>query len=84
MFGSNCFMVDGVMAVAANKDGSLLVRVDREADATHLEQPHAGRAEMGKNRSMGPGWIRVGPAGLARDTDIADWIATALRRASAT
>lgn len=78
MFGAHCFMVDGAIAVAADRDGGLLVHVDRAADAAHLRRPHADRAEMGAGRSMGAGWIRVAPQGVARDEDLLDWIATAL------
>lgn len=80
MFGADCFMVDGAIAVAAHKDGTLLVHVDRIADPEHLQKPHASRAEMGAGRSMGPGWIRVAPEGVARDEDLGDWIAASLER----
>ena len=81
MFGANCFMVDGAMAVAANKDGSLLVHVDREAGAAFVHDPHVDRAAMGTGRAMGPGWIRVDPAGLTEDEAIHGWVTAALRRA---
>lgn len=80
MFGARCFMVDGAMAVAAHRDGSLLVRVDRATDAEQLARPHASRPEMGAGRSMGSGWIRVDAAGLDDDADLAGWIRTAVTR----
>ena len=58
MFGAVAVMVDDAMAVAAYKDGSLLVRVDPTDDPRLLQQPDVSRAEMGAGRSMGEGWIR--------------------------
>lgn len=59
MLGVVALMVDGAMALAVHKDGSLLVRVDPTQDADLLGNPDASRAEMGAGRSMGEGWIRV-------------------------
>lgn len=59
MFGVLALMVDGAMAVAAHKDGSLLVRVAATDDARLLKAPGASRAQMGAGRSMGEGWLRV-------------------------
>lgn len=56
---------DNVMAVAAHKDGSLLVRVDPAENASLLDCPYASRAEMGAGRSMGEGWIQVARAPCA-------------------
>ena len=80
MFGANCFLVDGAMAVAARNDGSLLVHVAPETGAASLHDPHVARAEMGAGRSMGPGWSRVDPAALTEDAAIHGWIAAALQR----
>lgn len=77
MFGAIAIMVDDSMAVAVQKDGGLLVRVDPADDARLLEQPDASRAEMGAGRSMGPGWIRVAPPALDSDATLAGWLATA-------
>ena len=84
MFGALCFMVDGEMAVAVQKDGGLLVRVDQEEDAALLRSPGAGRAEMGAGRSMGPGWIRVDAQALATEGELQHWIDAALRRRRST
>ena len=67
MFGVVALMVDDAMAVAAHKDGSLLVRIDPVEDARLLENPGATRAEMGAGRSMGAGWVRVEARGLHGD-----------------
>jgi TfoX/Sxy family transcriptional regulator of competence genes len=77
MFGAVAVMVDGAMAVAAHKDGSLLVRVDPADDARLLQQPDVSRAEMGAGRSMGEGWLRVGPQALRDDQALQHWVGTA-------
>lgn len=79
MFGVLALMVDGAMAVAAHKDGSLLVRVDPAEDAQLLENPQASRAEMGPGRSMGEGWIRVEAKALRSNTALAGWLEPATR-----
>ena len=77
MFGAVAVMVDEAMAVAAYKDGSLLVRVDPADDARLLERPDVSRAEMGAGRSMGEGWIRVEARALRDDPALKDWLETA-------
>jgi TfoX/Sxy family transcriptional regulator of competence genes len=79
MFGSVAIMIDDAMAVAVHKDGSLLVRVDPAEDARLLEEADASRAEMGKGRSMGVGWIRVDARALRSDTALIDWLGAATR-----
>lgn len=79
MFGAIALMVDGAMAVAVHKDGSLLVRVDPAEGAQLLDRPGATRAEMGAGRSMGEGWIRVDASALEGAADLAGWIAAATR-----
>jgi len=78
MFGALAVMVDDQMAVAAHKDGSLLVRVDPTDDARLLQRPGASRAEMGAGRSMGEGWIRVAAGELHDDPALEEWVATAM------
>lgn len=79
MFNVIAVMIDDAMAVAVNKDASLLVRVDPAEDARLLESPHASRAEMGAGRSMGRGWIRVETRALSSDQGLGDWVACATR-----
>ena len=79
MFGALAVMVDDAMAVAAAKDGSLLVRVDPAEDAQLLENPHASRAMMGADRSMGEGWVRVEAEGLRSEQSLAGWVGCATR-----
>jgi hypothetical protein len=74
MFGVMAVMINGAMAVAVGKDGSLLVRVDPAEDSRLLEDRHASRAEMGAGRSMGEGWIRVEAEALHGDAALARWL----------
>lgn len=79
MFGAIAVMVDDAMAVAVHKDGSLLVRVDPAEDAWLLESPATSRAEMGVDRSMGEGWIRVEACALCSDAALVGWLEATTR-----
>ncbi len=75
MFGGLAFMVDDKMvACVSGGGGALLVRVSRSRDAEYLELDGARRAEMGKGRSMGEGWITVDGDALTEDRDLHFWI----------
>jgi TfoX/Sxy family transcriptional regulator of competence genes len=75
MFGGLAFMVDERMvACVSGGGGALLVRVSRRRDAEYLEVAGARRAEMGKGRSMGEGWITVDEEALTEDRDLHFWI----------
>lgn len=79
MFGGLAFMVDERMVVCVSAGGSdLLVRVTPDSDAQHLQKAGAQRAEMGKGRSMGAGWITVDKTALATEEDLAYWMGAAL------
>lgn len=79
MFGGLAFMVDERMVVCASGGGAdLLVRVAPENDAEHLEKAGAARAEMGKGRSMGEGWITVDKNSIETDEDFQYWIDAAM------
>lgn len=77
MFGGLSFMIDDRIAVAADKSGNLLVRIDPERSEELLLRPGVRIAEMGVGRSMGPGWLEV--AGDTLDDDrLSLWIDVAL------
>lgn len=79
MFGGLALMVDDRMVVCVSGGGSdLLVRVAPERDAELVEKPGAHRAEMGKGRSMGEGWITVDERALESDDDLQYWIDASL------
>ncbi|HYO39193.1 MAG TPA: TfoX/Sxy family protein [Nocardioidaceae bacterium] len=80
MFGGLSFMVDDSMVVAAGRSGDLLVRIDPERSSELLEVPGAEPALMGADRPMGPGWIRVAPAGLATEEQLVFWLHVGLSR----
>ena len=75
MFGGLAFMVDERMVACVSAGGgALLVRVSRGRDAEYLEVAGARRAEMGKGRSMGEGWITIDEDALTEDGDLRFWI----------
>jgi len=72
MFGGLAFLVRGHMAVAASRNGGLLVRVDPADAEACLASPHAARMEM-RGRFM-DGWITVAPEGVAGAGDLDEWV----------
>lgn len=79
MFGGLAFMLDERMVVCVTVGGAaLLVRVAPDRDAEYLTVPGAQRAEMGKGRSMGEGWITVDQDAIDADKDLEYWLDAAL------
>jgi len=76
MFGGLAFLLHGHMTVSASRDGGMLVRIDPEQTDAALARPHVTRMEMG-GRSM-DGWIRVAPAALEDQREVAAWIERSL------
>lgn len=75
MFGGLAFMVNEKMvACVSGGGGALLVRVAHDRDAEYLERSGTRRAEMGKGRSMGEGWITIDEDALVEDEDLQFWI----------
>jgi len=75
MFGGLALMVEDRMVVCVSGGGSdLLVRVAPERDPELMTKPGAHRATMGKDRSMGEGWITVDEQALESDDDLRYWI----------
>jgi hypothetical protein len=72
MFGGLAFLINGNMAVSASSQGGLLLRVDPERTDELVEAPHTGRFVM-RGREM-DGWLRVDPAAVATDPDLARWV----------
>jgi TfoX/Sxy family transcriptional regulator of competence genes len=77
MFGGLSFMVDERMAVAAGRDGDLLVRV-RPDDYDSLLRRGAAPAYMGADRSMGRGWLLVPRQVIEDDDELARWVAVGI------
>jgi len=72
MFGGLAFLINGNMAVSASSKGGLLLRVDPERTEELVQAPHTGRFVM-RGREM-DGWLRVDPAAVATDPDLAHWV----------
>lgn len=83
MFGGLACMLDDRMVASAQKDGSLLIRVDEGRHEELLRIPGARQAEMGTGRTMGPGWILVAPSEVAGEGGLERWLAPALERHAA-
>ena len=74
MFGGRSVMVNEKMILSVLKNGGLLVRIDAESHEELLAEPGAAQAEMGKARSMGPGWIEVAAEAISGDAELGAWI----------
>ena len=73
MFGGLAFLINGHMAVAASREGGLLLRVDPAETEALLGEPHAEPFEM-RGRSMA-GWLRIDVAGVRSENDLERWVA---------
>ncbi len=72
MFGGLAFLIDGHMAVSASNQGGLLLRVDPKRTDDLVATPGAARFEM-RGREM-DGWLRIDPAALQTEDDLARWV----------
>jgi TfoX/Sxy family transcriptional regulator of competence genes len=72
MFGGLAFLINGHMAIAASRQGGVLVRVDpAEADRL-LDVTRAEPAVMGGRPMLG--WLRVGPEHLRTKRQLVQWV----------
>ena len=72
MFGGLAFLAGGQMAVAASRQGGLMVRVDPEETDALLAKAHAGPFEM-RGRPL-DGWLRVDAEGLRTKRQLEPWV----------
>jgi len=72
MFGGLAFLINGNMAVSASGQGGMLLRVDPTDTPTLVQRTEARRFEM-RCREM-DGWLRIDPAALGADADLAHWV----------
>ncbi len=72
MFGGLAFLVNGNMAVAASKEGGLLLRVAPERTEELLGEPDAYAFTMRGDTPM-TGWLRVRPDRLGDDARLERW-----------
>lgn len=75
MFGGVAFLTGGHLAVAASRNGGLMVRVDPEDSEELLRSEGVSRMVMG-GRTMN-GWLRVAEERLD-DEGLAEWVARGL------
>jgi TfoX/Sxy family transcriptional regulator of competence genes len=72
MFGGLAFLIFGNMALAASRQGGVLVRVDPDESDRLVEKTTAETAVM-RNRPM-QGWLRVAPEHLRTKRHLAKWV----------
>ena len=79
MFGGLAFLVGGHMAVAASREGGLLVHCERERTAELLRKPHT-RPMVMRGREM-DGWVRVDGAGVRTRRQLEPWVTRSVAHA---
>src|ERR1700749_2022812 len=72
MFGGLAFMVQGHMAVAASREGGLMLRVDPGQTDALLAKPHCRPFEM-RGRPL-DGWVPADEAGLHTRRQLERWV----------
>ncbi|OHV05525.1 TfoX/Sxy family protein [Mycobacterium talmoniae] len=72
MFGGLGFLIGGHLAVAANRNGGLLVRVPPADAEKLLHRAHVEPMVMG-GREM-RGWLRVDGAGVRTTRQLTGWV----------
>lgn len=73
MFGGLAFLINGHMAVAASREGGLLLRVPPQDTDKLLDRPHVRPMVMAGREARG--WLRVDPDGLKTKRQLAGWVA---------
>ncbi|WP_135455046.1 TfoX/Sxy family protein [Mycobacterium sp. DL99] len=72
MFGGLAFLVNGNMAVAATREGGLMVRVSRDDGEKLLQRDHVEPMVMG-GREM-RGWLRIAGPGIKTRRQLQSWV----------
>ena len=72
MFGGLAFMVAGHMAVAASREGGIMLRVDPSHTDELVAKPFCHRFEM-RGKPM-DGWLRVQPDGVKTKRQLERWV----------
>ncbi|MEZ5382024.1 MAG: TfoX/Sxy family protein [Microthrixaceae bacterium] len=72
MFGGLAFLLNGNMAVAANRSGGLMVRVDQAEVKNLLASTPARLVEM-RGRQM-QGWLHLDAEHVADEPGLAEWV----------
>jgi TfoX/Sxy family transcriptional regulator of competence genes len=74
MFGGLAFLIGGHMAVAASRDGGILVRAD-PARSDDLVATTDAEPMVMRGRPM-QGWLRVGADAVRTEDQLARWVDT--------
>jgi TfoX/Sxy family transcriptional regulator of competence genes len=72
MFGGLAFLIGGHIAIAATRDGRLMLKVDEDELEAVLALPHVAPMVM-RDREM-VGWVRVDADALEDDAELKTWI----------
>jgi len=72
MFGGLAFLVDGHLAVAASREGGVLLSVERGDTGALLRKPHT-RPMVMRGREL-DGWLRVDPEGVRTKRQLVSWV----------
>lgn len=72
MFGGLAFLINGNMAVAATREGGLLVRVSRDDSEKLVQRDHVEPMVMG-GREM-RGWLRVTGPAIKTKRQLQSWV----------
>ena len=72
MFGGLAFLVGGHMAVAASREGGVLLNIDSAETGSLLGKPHT-RPMVMRGRQIA-GWLRVDPEGVRSKRQLASWV----------
>ncbi|OLP01112.1 RNA methyltransferase [Mycolicibacterium porcinum] len=72
MFGGLAFLINGNMAVAATREGGLMVRVSRDDGEKLLQRDHVEPMVMG-GREM-RGWLRIAGPGIKTRRQLQSWV----------
>jgi hypothetical protein len=81
MFGGLAFLVGGHIAIAASREGGVLLSVERADTDTLLKKPHT-RPMVMRGRELA-GWVRVDPEGVRTKRQLVAWVKRGVDRAHA-
>ncbi len=79
MFGGLAFLVGGHIAVAASREGGVLLTVERGDTDALLAKPHT-RPMVMRGRELS-GWVRVDPEGVRTKRQLTTWVRRGVDRA---
>jgi hypothetical protein len=72
MFGGLAFLLGGHIAVAASREGGVLLSIDRGDAEALLRKPHTRPMVMRGRETAG--WLRVDPDGVRTRRQLTAWV----------